>query len=99
MKFYLYCEGDPVSLGIEDAEGDWDMTAFKKHLESCCLCGQLVELITRETIDSIEQLYRKEKGSRTAALSTNNLKRKEGPTTNPSLDTEVLSNEQLTILP
>jgi len=37
----LFCGSDPVALGIADAEGAWDMTLFRSHVETCeiCRCG------------------------------------------------------------
>ena len=39
--FKLFCGSDPVTLGIADAEGSWDMTVFRSHVENCkiCKCG------------------------------------------------------------
>jgi hypothetical protein len=39
--FRLFCGADPRRLGIEAADGSWDMAAFREHVESCpeCKCG------------------------------------------------------------
>lgn len=39
--FHLFCGSNPVLLGIEDAEGVWDMNIFRTHVETCeiCKCG------------------------------------------------------------
>jgi hypothetical protein len=41
MKTRLFCGSDPVSLGIADADGAWDMRKFRDHVASCeiCRCG------------------------------------------------------------
>ncbi len=37
----LFCGSDPVTLGIADAGGSWDMVKFRTHVETCeiCRCG------------------------------------------------------------
>lgn len=37
----LFCGRDPRTIGIEDDRGNWDMTKFRAHIESCpvCKCG------------------------------------------------------------
>ena len=32
FNFILYCQGNPVDLEIEDAQGNWDMDTFKRHV-------------------------------------------------------------------
>lgn len=37
----LFCGGDPSRLGIEAADGSWNMVAFREHVQTCpqCSCG------------------------------------------------------------
>lgn len=64
----LYCDNDPVDLGIKDAQGVWDMTAFRKHIQSCGPCGRFIELLTLETICGLELHQKTNKGNPKAAL-------------------------------
>ncbi len=41
----LFCEQDPVALGIEGPDGSWDMLAFREHVAVCPHCGRLVQSI------------------------------------------------------
>ncbi len=54
LKFILYCDNNPVDLGIEDARGVWDMTAFRRHVQSCGPCGRFLELLSLEHIYDLE---------------------------------------------
>lgn len=36
----LICDADPVAIGIEDAQGNWSLEAFRLHIQSCADCGQ-----------------------------------------------------------
>jgi len=53
MKFLLYCGNDPASLGIEDDQGNWDMTAFRDHVDSCKPCTRFVDLFIQKFMDDL----------------------------------------------
>jgi len=64
----LYCDDSPISLGIEDAQGNWDMTAFRKHVQACGPCGRFIELLTLKTICGLELRQKINKGNPKVAL-------------------------------
>lgn len=45
MKYKLVCDQNPRTLGIEDAEGNWDMKKFKDHVKICPQCGEFSERV------------------------------------------------------
>ncbi|GAI61952.1 unnamed protein product [marine sediment metagenome] len=57
LKFMLYCEGDPRSLGIEDDNGKWDLTALKRHIEECERCKRFWTVLTKEMLDRLEKEF------------------------------------------
>ncbi len=63
LKFILYCDNDPVDLGIEDARGVWDMTAFRRHIQFCEPCGRFMELVGLDIICDLEMRQRIAKGN------------------------------------
>ncbi|MCL6578015.1 MAG: hypothetical protein K6T73_01330 [Candidatus Bathyarchaeota archaeon] len=40
--YKLVCRQDPVALGIENKEGDWDMVKFEAHINKCRACKDTV---------------------------------------------------------
>jgi len=68
LKFILYCENNPVDLGIEDAQGSWDMTVFRRHIQSCGPCQRFLDLLGLDTICDLELRHRIAKGNSKAAL-------------------------------
>lgn len=69
LNFILYCDNDPADLGIKDAQGVWDMTAFRRHIQSCGPCGRFLELLSFEHICDLEVRQRIAKGNPKVALS------------------------------
>ncbi len=63
LRFILYCDNDPIDLGIEDAQGNWDITAFKRHIQSCGPCGRFLEVVGLDIICDLELHQRIAKGN------------------------------------
>ena len=47
MKLKWPCILDPVKLGIEDDQGNWDHVKLAAHLDECELCRNAMEAIAR----------------------------------------------------
>lgn len=62
MRFLLYCNQDPRDLGIEDKEGNWDMSKFREHIKTCPACVEFTLILTKDLLDNLERAFRKKKG-------------------------------------
>lgn len=47
MGYKLICGQNPKTLGIEDADGNWDMEKFKEHVETCQECSKFSQALTK----------------------------------------------------
>jgi len=57
MAFILYCEGDPLKLGIEDEQGNWDLVKFKEHIQVCSSCKYFVRLLGKDFLDPMIEAF------------------------------------------
>jgi len=62
MKFMLYCKNNPVDLGIQDHQGNWDMEKFMEHIRRCRECSRFIDLLGMESINILAEAYKKRKG-------------------------------------
>ena len=62
MKFMLYCGKDPVDLGIEDPQGNWDMEKFLEHVRRCWECSRSLILLGLKSLDNLAEAYKTGKG-------------------------------------
>ncbi|MBA7631323.1 hypothetical protein ES703_38854 [subsurface metagenome] len=62
MKFILYCKHDPVDLGIEDSQGNWDMEKFMEHIRRCRECSMFIDLLGAECLNTLVEAYKTGKG-------------------------------------
>jgi len=58
----LYCKNDPVDLGIEDAQGNWDMEKLLEHIRRCRECSRFINLLGIESLNKLAEGYKKRKG-------------------------------------
>ena len=63
MRFVLYCGRDPTALGIEDAEGNWDLGKFKEHIRRCRKCSRFLVSLGAEFLVLWEIADSNRKGS------------------------------------
>ncbi|MBI3585443.1 MAG: hypothetical protein HY096_16025 [Nitrospinae bacterium] len=61
--YKLVCEGNPKVLGIEDAEGNWDMKKFKGHIISCPECREFASTLLQEVGNMWQYRYMFPNGS------------------------------------
>lgn len=47
MKYKMACGNDPVLLGIEDAEGTWDLDKLTEHIQNCHICMCIASKLTK----------------------------------------------------
>ncbi|MBA7523709.1 hypothetical protein ES705_15842 [subsurface metagenome] len=62
MKYMLYCKHKPVDLGIQDAQGNWDMEKFLKHIRRCPECSRFISLLGMESLNILAEAYKTGKG-------------------------------------
>lgn len=62
MKYLLYCRNDPVDLGIEDLQGNWDMEKLLKHIGRCRECSRFLSLIGLELLTGLVKAAKTHKG-------------------------------------
>lgn len=57
MKFKLFCDEDPVALGIKDANGNCYYLMFKEHVESCEKCKWLKMFYVHKLKDKLKARF------------------------------------------
>ncbi|MBA7640747.1 hypothetical protein ES703_48418 [subsurface metagenome] len=62
MKFMLYCRNNPVDLGIEDPQGNWDMEKFLEHIRRCRECARFLSILGIESLENLTEAIKKQKG-------------------------------------
>ena len=62
MKYMLYCKHDPVDLGIEDHQGNWDMEKLLEHIRRCRECSRFINLLGMEVLNTLVEAYKTGKG-------------------------------------
>jgi len=54
MSFKLLCNANPATLGIEQANGAWDMREFAKHVLACPKCRRFANALTEEMGEAVD---------------------------------------------
>ena len=62
MTFKLFCRGDPVTLGVQDDEGNWHMERYLSHVRTCDLCETFIDILGDDILDTFFDSIEKEKG-------------------------------------
>ncbi|GAJ04817.1 unnamed protein product [marine sediment metagenome] len=62
MRFILYCKNDPVDLGIQDHQGNWDIDKLLEHIRRCPECSRFLDLLGTEGLNILVEAYNTEKG-------------------------------------
>jgi len=71
FNFILYCQGNPVDLEIKDAQGNWDIDTFKRHIEACGPCKRILDILPVEVLCDLQLRQQAAKGSPKTALYLN----------------------------